>query len=126
MITSGVDAGRYWPVPDAPAVANVVLVTRSHANGLRQAQAAAWQWASGALPTVRLLGLAVIADAPGRRPKPLRDLLQLIAGGVPQVWDLPWVEELRLGDPPEQIQFPAAFSSMAADLEKTVTGGTHA
>jgi hypothetical protein len=76
----------------------VVLVARTHASGLRAAQAAARQWASGALPTVRLLGLIAVADAPGKRPRALRELLELISGGVPQTWELPWVEALRLGD----------------------------
>lgn len=125
-ISGGIDAGRYWPVPDPPAATNVILVARSHAGGLRAAQAAAWQWASGALPTVRLLGLAVIADAPGRRPKPLKDLLNLISGGVPCLWELPWVEDLRLGAPPGEAALPPAFAAMAADLQKIVTGGTHA
>lgn len=124
-VPGGMDSGRYWPVPDAPAYTNVVLVARSHASGLRAAQAAAWQWATGVLPTVRLLGLAVIADAPGRRPKPLKDLLNLISGGVPKVWDLPWVEALRLGDPPNEAPLPPAFTTMAADLQEIVTGGTH-
>lgn len=125
-IQGGMDAGRYWPVPDPPAYTNVVLVARSHAGGLTAAQLAARQWASGSLPTVRVLGLAVVADAPGRRPKVLRDLQGLIAGGVPRVWDLPWIEELRLGAPVSAIQLPAAFTTMAVDLQTFVTGGSHA
>ncbi|WP_344272234.1 hypothetical protein [Actinomadura napierensis] len=105
----------------------MVLVARSHAHGLRAAQAAAWQWSTSAeLRPVQLLGLAVIADAPGRRPKPLKDLLTLISGGVPKVWDLPWVEALRLGDPPGQVQLPAQYAAMAADLHTIMTGGRHA
>lgn len=125
-VPGGSDAWRYWPLPDPPATTNVVLVARSNASGLRAAQGAARQWASGALPTVRLIGLAVIADAPGRRPRPLRELLELISGGVPRVWDLPWVEALRLGDPPDQIRLPAPFSALAADLHQLVPGGPHA
>jgi hypothetical protein len=122
-VPGGADAGRYWPLPQHPDICRVVLVTRAHASGLRAAQMAARQWACGALPTVQLLGLAVVADAPGRRPKPLRELLELVSGGVPRVWELPWVEALRLGDPPGQIPLPAAFSAMAADLHHLVTGG---
>jgi hypothetical protein len=126
-IPGGVDAGRWWPICDPPAFVRVVLVARSDAHGLRAAQTAAWQWSSSShLRSVRLLGLAVIAEAPGRRPKPLRDLLTLISGGVPKVWDLPWVEELRLGDPPDQIQMPAPYTVLASDLYTLMTGGNRA
>nr|WP_285494590.1 DUF6668 family protein [Actinomadura sp. NBRC 104425] len=125
IVRGGMASGQYWPVPDPPAYANVVLVARGHAGGLRAAQAAARQWAGGGLPTVRVVGLVVVADAPGRRPKPLRELLHLISGAFPQVWELPWVEALRLGEPPDQIQLPSAFSELAADLQRIVTGGTH-
>lgn len=112
----GVNAGRYWPVPEAPGTAMVVLVARTHATGLRAAQLAARQWASGALDgDVRLLGLAAVADAPGRLPKPLRDLLHLVSGAFPQVWTLPWAESLRLGAPPDLGSLPAAYAAMAAD-----------
>lgn len=125
-VSGGADAGRYWPVPDAPGTARVVLVTRTHAHGLRAAQAAARQWASGALPGVRLLGLVAVADAPGRLPRPLRELLSLISGGVPHLWELPWVEPLRLGEPPQQVQLPSSFAALAASLNEIVTGGSRA
>ena len=126
-LPSGADAGRYWPVLDPPAVTRVVLVARTHAYGLRAAQMAARQWASGMLPGhVQLLGMVVIADAPGRLPKPLRELLRLISGGVPRTWELPWVEALRLGDPPGQIQLPAPFEELAHSLHQIVSGGNDA
>jgi hypothetical protein len=125
-IPGGTDAGRYWPLPLAPGVSRVVLVTRDHAAGLRAARGAAWQWGSGQLPGVQLLGLAVVASAPGRRPKPLRDLLQVAAGGFPRVWDLPWVEALRLGDPADQVALPGAFEVLATDLRALTFGDAHA
>lgn len=102
-------SGHAWPVAargDAPRPA-VVLVARTHASGLRAAQAAATEWASGEVP-VRLLGLVLIADAPGRLPRPLRDLGRLVAGGVPAAWQLPWHESWRLGDPLEPSSAPSA------------------
>jgi hypothetical protein len=92
--------GHAWPLaaPDTRATRPpVVLVARTHASGLRAAQAAATEWAAGLVP-VRLLGLVLIADAPGRPPRPLRELAQLVAGGVPAVWRLPWHEPWRLGE----------------------------
>ncbi|TDC40928.1 hypothetical protein E1281_37890 [Actinomadura sp. KC345] len=119
-------AGRYWPTPDPPAQSRVLLVARSHAAGLVAAQAAARQWAAGVLPNVRLLGLVVVADAPGKLPKPLRDLLRLISGGVPRTWELPWVEALRLGDPPDQAKLPSAYTRLAQDLDRIISEDTHA
>ncbi|MFC5750716.1 DUF6668 family protein [Actinomadura rugatobispora] len=121
VIPQSMSAGRYWPTPEPPEHSRVLLVARSHASGLSAAQAAARQWAAGVLPNVRLLGLVVIADAPGKRPKPLNELLQLISGGVPQVWELPWVEALRLGAPPDQIKLPSAYSRLTQDLTHIVS-----
>ncbi|MBO1269501.1 DUF6668 family protein [Arthrobacter cavernae] len=92
-----------WPVPNRdqdqdhgrPAV---VLVCRSDMRGLKAAQSALIQWASGAAPDVELLGLAVLADAPGKLPKALREFAVLVGGGAPRLWLLPWVESWRLGD----------------------------
>ncbi|QKW33522.1 hypothetical protein HUT06_05325 [Actinomadura sp. NAK00032] len=126
LIPFGRSTGRYWPAPDPPGQAPVILVARTHAAGLRAAQAAAGQWAAGVLPNVRLLGLVAIADAPGKLPKPLKDLLRLISGGVPQVWELPWVEALRLGDPPEQVRLPSAYARLAQDLNRIISEDAHA
>jgi len=83
------------PVDPAGVPSRVVLVCRSHARGLQAAQKALTDWASGAVPGVELLGLVVVADAPGRLPKPLRDLARLVGGGAPRVWHLPWIEAAR-------------------------------
>ncbi|MFD0855570.1 hypothetical protein ACFQ07_25235, partial [Actinomadura adrarensis] len=90
------------------------------------AQSAAHQWAAGALPTVHLLGLVVIADAPGKLPKPLKDLLRLVSGGVPRLWKLPWVESLRLGDPPASTRLPSAYARLAQDLTRIISEDAHA
>lgn len=93
-------AGHAWPIVPADEgarPARVVLVARTHARGLRAAQLAATEWASGDVP-VDLQGLVLLADAPGRLPKPLKEFARLVAGGVPQVWHLPWVESWRIGE----------------------------
>ncbi|KAB2385936.1 hypothetical protein F9B16_09040 [Actinomadura montaniterrae] len=108
-------------MPTSDGQAQVLLVARSHASGLCAAQAATHQWAAGALPNVRLLGLVVIADAPGKRPKPLNELLRLISGGVPKLWELPWIEALRLGIPPNQVRLPPAYLRLIRDLDHELT-----
>ena len=88
-----------WPIlEDGFSKPAVLLVCRSDMHGLKAAQRALIQWASGATPDVNLLGLAVLADAPGKLPKALRDFAALIGGGAPRLWMLPWVESWRLGD----------------------------
>ncbi|MFF5893940.1 DUF6668 family protein [Streptomyces globisporus] len=114
-VPGGTDAGRYWPVPASGPVQRVVLVARTHASGLEAAQLAARQWASGVLPGVDLLGLVVVADAPGRLPGPLRDLLRLVEGGVPRTWAVPWEDSWRLAAPSaESVSRPVG--RMARDL----------
>ncbi|SJZ61446.1 hypothetical protein SAMN02745673_00926 [Marinactinospora thermotolerans DSM 45154] len=88
-------AGGAWPIAGSGHQHAVVLVARTHHHGLERARQAAIEWAGGQ-PDVRLLGLALVADAPGRLPKPLRDLAALVAGGVPRVWHVPWVEAWRM------------------------------
>ena len=95
-------AGHSWPVSAAPLPpAQVVLVARTHAHGLRSAQSAVREWAAGDVE-VLLLGLVLFADAPGRLPRALRQLADLVAGGVPAVWWLPWIEAWRIGEVPRQ------------------------
>lgn len=122
----GRSAGRYWPIPEPPGQARVLLVARTHASGLSAAQAAIRQWAADGLPEVRLLGLVAIADAPGKLPKPLKELLRLISGGVPRIWNLPWVEALRLGDPPDEAKLPSVYGRLAQDINHLITEDANA
>ena len=89
-------ADHQWPLvrEDALRPALVVLVARTSMRGLRAAQAAATEWAAGNV-AVELSGLVLIADAPGRLPKPLRDFAAVVGGGVPTVWRVPWIESWR-------------------------------
>lgn len=94
-------ADHRWPVHADDSIADVVLVARTSASGLTAARTALTQWAAGNTPPVRLLGLVLMPDAPGRLPKPLSALAEVVAGGVRDrmVWHLPWVEAWRTGDP---------------------------
>ncbi len=121
-VAGGADSARRWPAPEDPTGrVRVLLVARTHASGLRAAQEAARQWAAGAAPAgVDLLGLVLVADAPGRLPRPLRELRRLVAGGLPHVWDVPYVEALRVGEPDPS---PSTFARLARDLHQLI-GGT--
>lgn len=90
-------AGHGWPQPPQGRAA-VLLCARTHVSGLLAAQAALRQWAGSGAGTVHLLGLVLLADAPGRLPKPLRDLAEVVAGGAPRVWTVPWVQAWRYAE----------------------------
>jgi hypothetical protein len=92
-----------------------VLVARTHAHGLTAARSAVREWAAGDAP-VLLLGLALIADAPGRLPHELRQLADLVAGGVAAVWWLPWIEAWRVGEPPASHNAPKVVGRLLQDL----------
>jgi hypothetical protein len=109
-------ADHRWPLsPAQVAPARVVLTARTHARGLTAAQSAIREWAGADAP-VRLLGLVLIADAPGRLPPPLRRLAELVAGGVPAVWWLPWIEAWRVGEPPARHNAPKVVRRLLEDL----------
>jgi hypothetical protein len=117
------ETGHAWPQTDASATEppNVILVARTNARGLRAAQLAAIEWASGSVP-VHLHGLVLIADAPGRLPKALKDFALVVAGGVPRVWRLPWVEAWRLGEPVCAETAPRAVAAFLDELRALQLG----
>ncbi|WP_198359145.1 DUF6668 family protein [Streptomyces fildesensis] len=115
-VPGGRDAHRAWPVVQGGGPVPVVLTARTHAIGLQAAQRAIQQWASGAVPGVTLLGLVLVADAPGRLPKALRDLRRLVSGGAPRTWDVPWVEEWRCGEPPTDHS-PRQLTVLSRELQ---------
>jgi hypothetical protein len=117
-------AGHAWPVPVWPEQACAcVLVARTNAHGLTAAQAALTQWAaSDPAAGTTLLGLVLIADAPGRLPKPLRDLAAHVRGGAPRTWQLPWLEGWRLGVPEPLVQH-RAVGRLVRDLSTLLSAG---
>ncbi|MES2171271.1 MAG: DUF6668 family protein [Actinomycetota bacterium] len=117
LVAESQAAEHCWP-QHPEMTTNVVLVARTDAAGLRAAQRAAADWASGSVSGVRLLGLMVVADAPGRLPHTLRSLVRLVGGGVPRVWHMPWVECWRLGEPVELASAPVRVRATINDLNR--------
>ncbi|SDP65293.1 hypothetical protein SAMN04487914_12367 [Arthrobacter sp. ok909] len=119
--------GHCWPVLQGGAKPRVLLVCRADMRGLTAARGALTEWVSGAAPAVDLLGLAVLADAPGKTPKPLRDFAAIVGGGAPRLWTLPWVESWRHGDsrtlPParEYQHFITDLAALATDITPGTT-----
>lgn len=124
-VPGGIDAGRVWPGPPAAGgLQPVVLVCRSHASGLMAAQQAAAQWASRQLPHIELVGLVVVADSAGRLPRPLRDLMRLVSGGLPRTWHVPWVEAWRQGDP-VTVHQPRELAALGRELSHLTDRNQH-
>lgn len=101
-------AGHAWPRNSNSEPTPVVIVARSNASGLRAAQNALRQWGAGLTPS-NVFGLVVMADAPGRMPRALRDLLTVVGGGGPRTWTVPWVDAWRTDAPtassiPREVQ----------------------
>lgn len=113
-------AEHAWPISELPgAVSRVVLVARTNFAGLTAAQRAATEWAAGVLgDRVQLEGLALVPDVPGRLPKELRDLAQVVGGGVPRTWSLPWVNAWRFA-PVNRVDLDRGFTAMFKDLQLT-------
>lgn len=116
-------ADHAWPASsDVGHNCACVLVARTHAHGLRSAQAALRQWASGTLGDhTRLLGLVLVADAPGKLPRPLRDLAAHVAGGAPRTWQFGWLEPWRTGEQLGLESLPRPTRQVLADLTNLST-----
>lgn len=104
-----------WPVAPPPARPVVMLVARTDAWGLRAVQRAMHECQTRGL-SLELLGLVLIADAPTRLPRGLRDLQRVVSGSVPRVWSLPWVESWRAGEVPSQANAPKEAERLLEDL----------
>ncbi|MEU6349887.1 DUF6668 family protein [Streptomyces sp. NPDC047072] len=95
-VYGGHDGGRDWPGPGAPT--SVLLVARTHAHGLLTARRALEVFRRGeAPPGLDLDALVLVADAPGRLPKPLAQQLRELESAI-DVHRVPWVPAWRLGD----------------------------
>lgn len=118
LVEGSAVARQAWPDgrSSADAAPRSVLVARTHAAGLLAARAAATEWAAGSTG-VELLGLVLVADAPGRLPRPLKDLTKLVSGGVPRVWRVPWHDPWRLGEPPALEASPRPVRALAEEID---------
>ena len=115
-------AEHAWPRQPS-AIARVLLVARTNMRGLRAAQAAATQWAAGLVPHAEVVGLVLVADAPGRLPRPLRETAQVVSGGVPRTWSVPWVETWRLGELAAPSDAPRDVRRLLDELHVLIGAG---
>ncbi|KUO21039.1 DUF6668 family protein [Streptomyces dysideae] len=95
-VYGGQDCGRAWPDPDDPP--SVLLVARTHAAGLAAARHAVEVFRRGEAPSeLDLDAVVLVADAPGRLPRPLAQQVKVIESAL-DVYRVPWVPAWRLGD----------------------------
>jgi hypothetical protein len=86
----------------------VLLVVRTHAAGLDAVIPAVETFRRGEAPRgLDLDAVVLVADAPGRLPRPLAQRVRLIESVI-DVYRVPWVSEWRLGDlsgrPPRETE----------------------
>ncbi|MFD5801828.1 DUF6668 family protein [Streptomyces sp. NPDC127020] len=93
-VFGGQDCGQGWPGPGDPS--SVLLVARTHAAGLTAVGRAVEEFRLGRAPTgVGLDSVVLVADAPGRLPRPLAQRVRLLESAV-DVHRVPWVPAWRL------------------------------
>ncbi|WP_446046163.1 DUF6668 family protein [Streptomyces olivaceus] len=107
----GADVGRRWPDPARGEPGQVLLVARTHNEGTRAASQALNALRKGEHPVgVELLAVVLVADAPGRLPRPLGRRVRVLRSAA-KVHRVPWVPAWRLGD--ETDQLPRAVRALA-------------
>ncbi|MEV3969151.1 DUF6668 family protein [Streptomyces sp. NPDC050698] len=96
-VYGGHDSGRSWPRPGDPP--SVLLVARTHAAGLDSVAGAVELFRRGqAPPGLDLDAVVLVADAPGRLPRPLAQRVRALESVI-DVYRVPWVTSWRLGAP---------------------------
>ncbi|MEV1064425.1 DUF6668 family protein [Streptomyces sp. NPDC050263] len=105
-VYGGHDCGREWPGAGDPP--SVLLVARTHAAGLESVLRTLEVFRRGAAPqALDLDAVVLVADAPGRLPRPLVQRVRVIESVI-DVYRVPWVTNWRLGDlggsPPRETE----------------------
>ncbi|NKQ28548.1 DUF6668 family protein [Streptomyces galbus] len=116
-VYGGHDCGRDWPAPGDPA--SVLLVARTHAYGIEAALRTLEVYRRGQAPRgLALDAVVLVADAPGRLPRPLAQGVRLLESVV-AVHRVPWVHAWRLGDltgpPPRETEPLTRLTGAHAD-----------
>jgi hypothetical protein len=111
-LLGGTDIGCRWPDARLAEPARVMLVGRTHLDGLRAVSRALYAMHQGRHPAgMRLVGVVLVADAPGRLPAPLVARIRLLRSVAP-VYRVPWVPAYRLGETPKRQ--PRQLARLAA------------
>ncbi|MET8088376.1 hypothetical protein [Micromonospora sp. NPDC005237] len=114
-LLGGTDIGCRWPDAAIGDPARVAVVGRTSLDGLRAVSRALNAMREGRHPAgMRLVGVVLIADAPGRLPAPLLGRIRLLRAIAP-VHRVPWVPSYRVGAEPKRP--PRQLARLAALVE---------
>ena len=89
------DADKQWPTHDEHPMC--VVACRSTRTGLDAAQSAVLQAQSGHAGKCTVLGVVIVADAPGKTPKALKQR-ETVLEELTTIWRVPYVAGLRTAD----------------------------
>ncbi|MFE2299451.1 DUF6668 family protein [Streptomyces sp. NPDC059445] len=107
----GVEVGARWPDPARGEPRRVVLVGRTSARGLRSVSQALGALDGGDAPQgLELLGVVLVADAPGRLPLGLLRRVRVLRS-VARVHRVPWIPAWRTGGSPRSV--PRQLATLA-------------
>lgn len=117
-VFGGHDAGRAWPRPEQGEPPSVLLVGRTHATGLEAVANTLDIFRRGdAPPGLDLDAVVLVADAPGRLPRPLAQRIRTL-DAVIDVYRVPWVTTWRTNDlagrPPRECDHLARLTGRSA------------
>jgi hypothetical protein len=70
--------------------------------------------------SVEVVGLVLVADAPGHLPPACQDLAHLVTGAYRHSWRIPWEARLRCS-PYDRARLPIAVRRLMADLDRLTT-----
>ncbi|MEV6016393.1 MULTISPECIES: hypothetical protein [unclassified Streptomyces] len=111
-VFGGVEVGARWPDPSRGEPRRVVLVGRTSARGLRSVSQALGALKDGDAPQgLELLGVVLVADAPGRLPLGLLRRIRVLRS-VARVHRVPWIPAWRTGGHPKSV--PRQLATLAA------------
>ncbi|MFF7865381.1 hypothetical protein ACFZCT_02805 [Streptomyces qaidamensis] len=117
----GVDVGARWPDPVRGEPRRIMLVGRTSARGLRAVSRALGALRDGKAPQgIDLLGVVLVADAPGRLPLGLLRRVRVVRS-VARVQRVPWIPAWRVGGQPARLprQLSVLAGLVGADGEGT-------
>ncbi|MFI9748802.1 hypothetical protein [Streptomyces collinus] len=117
----GVDVGARWPDPARGEPRRIMLVGRTSMRGLGAVSRALGALRDGQAPQgVDLLGVVLVADAPGRLPLGLLRRVRVVRS-VTRVQRVPWIPAWRVGGQPARLprQLSVLADLVGADGEGT-------
>jgi hypothetical protein len=122
-LLNAVDTGPLWPNPGRCVPWYVLVAARTNAAGLDAASRVLASYRARRYPQgCVLLGFVLMADAPGRIPKPISRSVTILSSAVP-VTRVPWVGSWRLGEITSYEQELAGGLRQFIDNARTRMGG---